>query len=61
MHITTLEKGLALFLDSLHGKNRSAATVRAYQTDILQFIAFLHGNNVSVQTLVSGHISQSGL
>src|SRR5215471_7550360 len=50
MHTVTLEKGLATFLDSLAGKNRSTLTVRAYQTDILQFIAFLHGNNVSVQT-----------
>src|SRR5262249_46949658 len=49
MHTITLEKGLATFLDSLAGKNRSAATVRAYQTDILQFIAYLHGNNVSIQ------------
>src|SRR2546429_6042667 len=50
MHTITLEKGLALFLDSLAGKNRSTATVRAYQTDIQQFIAFLHANNVSIQT-----------
>src|SRR5919199_5447976 len=50
MRTITLEKGLATFLDSLAGKNRSAATVRAYQTDILQFIAFLHANNVSIQT-----------
>src|SRR2546421_12093555 len=49
MHIMTLEKGLATFLDSLAGKNRSAATIRAYQTDIQQFIAFLHANNVSIQ------------
>src|SRR5215471_10903566 len=49
MHTITLEKGLATFLDSLHGKNRSAATVRAYQTDISQFISFLHANNVSIQ------------
>ena len=49
-HTITLEKGLATFLNALSGKNRSAATVRAYQTDILQFIAFLHANNVSIQT-----------
>ena len=48
MRTITLEKGLATFLDGLAGKNRSAATVRAYQTDILQFIAFLHDNNVSI-------------
>ena len=33
----TLEKGLAAFLDMMLGKNRSAATLRAYRTDILQF------------------------
>jgi site-specific recombinase XerD len=46
----TLEKGLATFLNALSGKNRSAATIRAYQTDIAQFIAFLHANNVSIHT-----------
>ena len=46
----TLEKALARFLDGLSGKNRSAATIRAYQTDLSQFIAFLHANNVSMQT-----------
>ena len=50
MHTITLEQGLARFLDSLAGKNRSAATVRAYQTDIQQLIAFLHANNVSMHT-----------
>ena len=50
MHTITLEKGLATFLDGLHGKNRSSATIRAYQTDISQFISFLHANNVSIKT-----------
>jgi hypothetical protein len=50
MHTITLEKGLALFLNGLHGKNRSAATVRAYQTDIQQFLSYLHETNVSIQT-----------
>jgi site-specific recombinase XerD len=44
----TLEKGLAAFLDAMLGKNRSAATLRAYRTDILQFMAFLHENNVAI-------------
>src|SRR6266511_5071513 len=30
----------------LAGKNRSSATVRAYQTDIHQFITWLHENNM---------------
>src|ERR671933_917469 len=49
MHTITLEKGLATFLNALSGKNRSAATIRAYQTDIAQFISFLHSNNLSIQ------------
>src|SRR6516165_7532684 len=50
MHTMTLEKGLATFLNALSGKNRSTATIRAYQTDISQLIVFLHANNVSIQT-----------
>src|ERR671939_1520646 len=50
MQHLTLEKGLATFLSTLSGKNRSGATIRAYQTDIQQFIAFLHANNVSILT-----------
>jgi hypothetical protein len=49
MHTLTLEKGLATFLNGLHGKNRSTATIRAYQTDISQFISFLHATNVSIR------------
>jgi site-specific recombinase XerD len=44
----SLEKGLAAFLDCLAGKNRSRATLRAYKTDVLQFITFLHENNVAI-------------
>ena len=40
MHTITLEKGLATFLNTLSGKNRSSATIRAYATDIAQFIGF---------------------
>src|ERR687883_534965 len=50
MHTITLEKGLATFLNTLSGKNRSVATIRAYQTDVAQFISFLHANNVSILT-----------
>ena len=50
MRTMTLEKGLSTFLDALSGKNRSAATVRAYSTDISQFLSYLHTNNVSIQT-----------
>ena len=43
----TLERGLTAFTNSLLGKNRSGATVRAYDTDIRQFIAFLNETNVA--------------
>ena len=46
----TLEKSLAVFLNTLSGKNRSTATIRAYQTDIQQFIMFLHEISVSTHT-----------
>src|SRR2546422_1676961 len=44
----TLEKGLAAFLEAMLGRNRSTATLRAYMTDVLQFIMFLHKNNVVI-------------
>src|SRR5712692_4848950 len=44
----TLEKALAAFENAMLGKNRSTATLRAYRTDILQFLAFLHENNVAI-------------
>jgi integrase/recombinase XerC len=44
----TLEQALTDFLTSLTGKNRSSATIRAYQTDINQFITWLHENNIVV-------------
>jgi integrase/recombinase XerC len=44
----TLEKSLAVFLDALSGKNRSAATIRAYQTDLSQFMIFLHATSVLI-------------
>ena len=54
MHTMTLEKGLATFINALSGKNRSAATIRAYQTDIQQLLSFLHETNVSIQTPADG-------
>src|ERR687895_659478 len=44
----TLEKGVAIFLDALSGKNRSQATIRAYHTDLRQFLTFLHESNVLI-------------
>lgn len=46
LQLITLEKALALFLDSLRGKNRSTLTLRAYRADVEQFISYLHENNV---------------
>src|SRR5215471_8624291 len=44
----TLERGLTAFVDAMLGKNRSVATLRAYKTDVLQFITFLRENNVGI-------------
>ena len=44
----TLEKGLGAFLDAMLGKNRSTGTLRAYRTDVRQFLTFLHANNVAI-------------
>ena len=46
--IMTLERGLAAFLDAMLGKNRSAATLRAYRTDVRQFITFVEENSVAI-------------
>src|SRR5438132_1614003 len=45
-----LEQALAAFLRALEGKNRSSATIRAYQTDVAQFLDWLHQNNAVIQT-----------
>ena len=45
----TLEQGLTAFTSSLLGKNRSRATVRAYDTDIRQFLEFLHETNLTLR------------
>jgi site-specific recombinase XerD len=46
--VLTLEQGLAAFLNALLAKNRSSATIRAYTTDVQQFITYLHENNVAI-------------
>ena len=45
----TLEAALGLFLRALEGKNRSPSTVRAYETDVGQLIAWLHENTIVVE------------
>jgi site-specific recombinase XerD len=44
--LRTLEGGRAAFLRGLEGLNRSALTIRAYRTDVGQFLAWLHATNV---------------
>jgi site-specific recombinase XerD len=44
----TLEKALEDFLRAMEGKNRSGATLRAYRTDVLQFIIWLHQNDLTI-------------
>src|SRR3954453_2689336 len=46
-----LETGLARFLSSLSGKNRSAATIQAYATDLAQFFTYLSENDITVVTV----------
>jgi integrase/recombinase XerC len=45
----TLEAVLAAFVRALQGSNRSPATVRAYQTDVSQFLTWLHHTNMVAQ------------
>src|SRR5215204_4343791 len=47
---STLEDALAVYLRSLLGANKSSATIRAYQTDLSQFLAFLHETSVTALT-----------
>ncbi|HEY0771866.1 MAG TPA: tyrosine-type recombinase/integrase [Sphingobacteriaceae bacterium] len=44
----TLEKALEDFLRAMEGKNRSDATIRAYRTDVLQFIIWLRQNDLTI-------------
>jgi len=42
-----LDRAIAAFLDSLSAKNRSHLTIRAYRTDLMQFVAFLTETTIS--------------
>ncbi len=46
----SLEATLDLYLRTLAGRNRSAATIIAYRTDIGQFISWLRETNVTIET-----------
>ena len=45
----TLEEALKGFVRALSGRNRSPATIRAYQTDVDQFIRWIHQINLVIQ------------
>ncbi len=44
----TIDDTLSAFLRTLSGANKSAATITAYRTDLLQFVRFLHETNCTV-------------
>ncbi len=46
----TLEKALDHFIQELGGRNVSTLTITAYETDIRQFIQFLHENDFTITT-----------
>ena len=51
MHDTkplSLDTALAAYLRTLSGANKSAATIRAYQTDLQQFLSFLRETNCAI-------------
>jgi integrase/recombinase XerC len=60
---TTLsfEEGLASFVRSLEGRNRSPHTIRSYATDISQCITFLRATDITVQSpadVTRSHVSE---
>lgn len=46
----SLEQSIGSFVQALEGRNRSAATIRAYATDLAQFVAWLRANNATATT-----------
>jgi integrase/recombinase XerC len=48
--LRTLEGGLSAFLRGLEGLNRSGLTIRAYRTDVGQFLTWLHATNIAART-----------
>ena len=43
----TFQESLAAFLRDLSGKNKSTATITAYQTDLTQFFSFLSASSIT--------------
>lgn len=57
----TLESSLNAFLQSLEAGNRSPATLKAYRTDVLQFVIWVKENNLaarSPQDIVKADITE---
>jgi len=46
--LTTLEEAITAYLEALAGRNRSAATIKSYGSDLVQFVNFLHETNVAI-------------
>lgn len=46
----SLETTLERYLRSLDAKNRSTATIKAYRADLTQFVSWLRGTNVTIDT-----------
>jgi site-specific recombinase XerD len=46
--LSTLEEAVQVYLEALAGRNRSAATIQSYGSDLVGFVRFLHETNVAV-------------
>jgi len=50
MNTTQLHQTISTFLDHQLGKGRSPATIRAYRTDLHQFVSYIEETDISVST-----------
>src|SRR6266508_5842857 len=48
-HHEPLERSMLAFLQELFGKNRSKHTIRAYGSDLMQFLNWLRATNLVIQ------------
>jgi site-specific recombinase XerD len=54
---STIDDALAAYLRTLAGANKSEATIRAYRTDLAQFLAFLRETNCAID--VAGDVTRT--
>src|SRR5687768_3825922 len=57
----SFQDGLASFVRSLEGRNRSPHTIRSYATDISQFLSFLRATDITVHSpadVTRSHVSE---